>query len=457
MPYFGKYLSDDGAKNLPNYKYAGIDNSIIYKYVLKPWYIFLVNLLPRWLAPNIITLTGLACTGLTHGVVWYYCPNLEGPAPAWVWWACGIALFAYQTLDGMDGVQARRTGSGSPLGLLFDHGCDAINTTIISLTVIAALQLGPTWRAVFVHMLTCMGFFFQTWEEYYTGVLNLPVINGPDEGSLFMSCLFFATAFQNLEDMFWPRANEFMTGMLGFRFNNSDFIILLLFVTLSATVVQSVNATVIAVKEKKKEMGVKPFSVYEVQENLERIVAPLQVQSTDEQTWTYRVALTRYSVMVAIFAMFFFWMMFSPSNILERHPRLLMWTVGLIFFKLVTGLMVAHLCDEPYYPLGKTATVAGVLLCHSGLSWYMYVRNTTGVKNPEKVFSASTRVPSWLGAQEDTLLFELLTLTVASCSHFVVSIIHEVTSVLNIHCFFITPTPEVKENGGGNGNAKKKQ
>jgi ethanolaminephosphotransferase len=27
--------------------------------------------------------------------------------------------------DEMDGKQARRTGNSSPLGMLFDHGCDA--------------------------------------------------------------------------------------------------------------------------------------------------------------------------------------------------------------------------------------------------------------------------------------------------------------------------------------------
>jgi ethanolaminephosphotransferase len=39
-------------------------------------------------------------------------------------------LFAYQSLDSIDGKQARRTGMAGPLGELFDHGCDAINTTV---------------------------------------------------------------------------------------------------------------------------------------------------------------------------------------------------------------------------------------------------------------------------------------------------------------------------------------
>jgi hypothetical protein len=41
---------------------------------------------------------------------------------------CGIGLFIYQSLDAIDGKQARRTGSSTPLGELFDHGCDSVST-----------------------------------------------------------------------------------------------------------------------------------------------------------------------------------------------------------------------------------------------------------------------------------------------------------------------------------------
>lgn len=34
----------------------------------------------------------------------------------------GVGLFAYQSLDAIDGKQARRTGASGPLGELFDHG-----------------------------------------------------------------------------------------------------------------------------------------------------------------------------------------------------------------------------------------------------------------------------------------------------------------------------------------------
>lgn len=39
-----------------------------------------------------------------------------------------LGLFIYQSLDAIDGKQARRTNSSSALGELFDHGCDAVST-----------------------------------------------------------------------------------------------------------------------------------------------------------------------------------------------------------------------------------------------------------------------------------------------------------------------------------------
>ena len=45
-----------------------------------------------------------------------------GEAPRWVFFLGGFAVLAYLHLDCIDGKQARRTKSSSPLGQLFDHG-----------------------------------------------------------------------------------------------------------------------------------------------------------------------------------------------------------------------------------------------------------------------------------------------------------------------------------------------
>ncbi|MBP5977864.1 CDP-alcohol phosphatidyltransferase family protein, partial [Brasilonema sp. CT11] len=40
----------------------------------------------------------------------------------WIYLFSAACLFFYQTMDNLDGRQARRTGASSPLGQLFDHG-----------------------------------------------------------------------------------------------------------------------------------------------------------------------------------------------------------------------------------------------------------------------------------------------------------------------------------------------
>lgn len=52
---------------------------------------------------------------------WKFFDN-AGPAPWWVFFSGGLSVFVYLHLDCVDGKQARRTKSSSPLGQLFDHG-----------------------------------------------------------------------------------------------------------------------------------------------------------------------------------------------------------------------------------------------------------------------------------------------------------------------------------------------
>jgi phosphatidylglycerophosphate synthase len=92
-------------------------------------------------------------------------------------------MFGYQTLDNMDGKQARRTGTSSALGFLFDHGCDALNSFVSSVHVAACLGLGWDYGIIILFN-TFLPFFMQSWEHYFVGEFILPVVNGPSEGIL---------------------------------------------------------------------------------------------------------------------------------------------------------------------------------------------------------------------------------------------------------------------------------
>lgn len=76
-----------------------------------------------------------------------YSPTGRTEPPRWASALCALGLFFYQSLDAIDGKQARRTNSSSPLGELFDHGCDSISTIFVALSACISAQLGyyPKW------------------------------------------------------------------------------------------------------------------------------------------------------------------------------------------------------------------------------------------------------------------------------------------------------------------------
>ena len=220
------YLDEEARRNLPHYQYKGCDQSLLYKYILSPLATVCVEtFVPRTMAPNTVTLLGLAFMICSYSIFWYYVPTLEidpeAPPPRWIFLFHAIAMLVYQTLDNMDGKQARRTNSSSPLGLLFDHGCDAINSIfgsanwIISMGLIPSQELGWCWTII---MGPFAMFYIATWEQYYTGELIMPLINGPNEG-LFLGAMLSLTSFVWgyefwLGTLWWDTILECMPGLL---------------------------------------------------------------------------------------------------------------------------------------------------------------------------------------------------------------------------------------------------
>merc|ERR1711924_201551 len=110
----------------------------------------------------------------------------------------------YQTLDNMDGKQARRIGLASPLGLLMDHGVDAVNITLSALNIMALFRLGDSLQlCLIVWFCGAFPFFFATWEEFYTGTLYLGIINGPTDGVLIVCGVFLLSSFVEDYTAFW--------------------------------------------------------------------------------------------------------------------------------------------------------------------------------------------------------------------------------------------------------------
>lgn len=96
-----------------------------------------------WLAPNLITFTGFLLTVINFFIFTFYDYGFtvangiseNYPIPRWIFFIMGINVFVAYTLDGIDGKQARRTGTSGPLGELFDHGLDSYSSLFIMIYI----------------------------------------------------------------------------------------------------------------------------------------------------------------------------------------------------------------------------------------------------------------------------------------------------------------------------------
>lgn len=186
----GFFIPHETLQNLKLYKYSSEDHSLISKLILKQWWNTFVLIFPRSMAPNVITLLGFMFVIINIFTVMYYDPYLNQTVPSWCYFTYAIGLFAYQTFDGCDGCHARNTGQSSPLGELFDHSIDALNTTFGSIIVGSVLQLGYGKLLLLVHFASVANFYASTWEEYHTHTLFLSKFSGPVEGILMLVTLF---------------------------------------------------------------------------------------------------------------------------------------------------------------------------------------------------------------------------------------------------------------------------
>ena len=113
-------------------------------------------------------------------------------------------------MDNVDGKQARRTGTSSGLGELFEfvyntpglfantkerpsHGIDSLNCTLASLLEAAAMGQGSSKIGAFTALIPCLPMFFSTWETYHTHTLYLGYFNGPTEGLIIATAIMAAS------------------------------------------------------------------------------------------------------------------------------------------------------------------------------------------------------------------------------------------------------------------------
>ncbi|KAI1815228.1 CDP-alcohol phosphatidyltransferase [Poronia punctata] len=332
-------ISDDALMHLRTYKYSAVDKSPVSNYILRPYWNAMVEFLPLWLAPNMVTLIGFFFILANVGLLVLVMPDLIGPGPSWLYLSFAFGLFMYQTMDNIDGKQARRTGTSSGLGELFDHGIDSLNCTLASLLETAALALGTSKSGVFTALCPCLAMFFSTWETYHTHTLYLGYFNGPTEGIL-IACAVMAVSgiygpgiwTDRIVDVFGTKhlmGYEDTFGHCSMR----DFWV----VTLAGSLL----------------LGHIPFCVLNVVKARRRNglpVLPVFFEWIPMAIFTFSIAAWLY----------------SPYSTLMRENHLVLFclTMSFVFGRMTTKMILAHLTRQPfpYWTVMLAPLVGGAVL-----------------------------------------------------------------------------------------------
>ena len=138
IPYHSNrpYINKKYHKKIISHRPKSSCDSYYYNYVQSPLCDIIVDCLPAWIAPNLITIWGfgwnLACLGLT---IFLYGNSTDGYYDPRLAFFCGVAYFIYTVADNCDGKQARKNGTGSVMGMLFDHGLDATTSFVMNVVV----------------------------------------------------------------------------------------------------------------------------------------------------------------------------------------------------------------------------------------------------------------------------------------------------------------------------------
>ncbi|KAL6073945.1 Cholinephosphotransferase 1 [Balamuthia mandrillaris] len=307
----GRYIKQEGLEALRDYRYSGTDRSLIANYVMQPFWRRVVEYLPLSLAPNLVTLIGFAFIIAAYLLTAFFATQIKS-FPAWLLLFNAVCLFVYQTMDAVDGKQARRTNTSSPLGELTDHGCDAVTTWMLALTTMSVCGIGGGWLPFALMSLATSAFFMAQWEQYHTGTLNLGYI-GVTEAQLLTMGIFVATAILGPE--FWFQ----QTTLFGLTLPHNYWLAVL-------------NACAF---------------LFAMSDNLRNTMKYFRAGNSKE---SIEKAFHRMLPLFSLIGSAVLWAKFSPTNVLMTYPHLFIGMLGSFAANIVSRMVLARVCALPYSP-----------------------------------------------------------------------------------------------------------
>lgn len=339
---------------------------------------------------------------------------------------CGTQTTSLLTLSFL----SRRTHQSGPLGELFDHGVDALNTCLEVLLFAGATNMGQSWKTVATLFASLLTFYVQTWDEYHTKTLTLGIINGPVEGILTVAAVYALTGFLGGAS-FWSQGMLQTVGIP--QALPGGFVVIPSFLyNLSFTDWYMVQGTVVL--------------VYNTVESARNVIRARRARGDRS-----RYALVGLGPFFAAWSLIVAYLALQPT-ILHNHLVPFAVFAGLVNAYSVGQMITAHLVKLPFpywnvmvVPLafGVIDSVGPVLLQYSPVPWLGW--------------------PSALGdgVYQVAFMFCMLGMATGVYGSFVVDVIVTICDYLDIWCLTIKHPYVEGQNGSAsmqvNGSAEKKK
>ncbi|XP_023343041.1 ethanolaminephosphotransferase 1 isoform X2 [Eurytemora carolleeae] len=394
-----EYLGPTILSGFETYKYSCKDTSPLSQYVMHPFWNQVVKLCPAWVAPNLLTLVGFICCVGHFLLLTIYDydftagtapPDISGlkdvpggtEIPGYIWISVAILLFLSHTLDGIDGKQARRTGSSTPLGELFDHGLDSWATIFITGSLYSVFGRDLDLYSITPFRMFCIMwnvyfcFLISHWEKYNTGVLYLPW--GYDLSMLISFLLYIASAIGG--QMMWK------IKFPGDIYPGPILQFMVYFGNLGMTL---------------------PTALYNIW------------KSYKEGTGKNRPFLEAMRPLVSTslaMGFCFFWVLRSPNSIVEKDTRCVFYLTGTIFANICCKLIIAQMSST------RSELLSGILV-------------------PVGVGCLVGGLANLSENQELALLYSLTVVVTLIHLHYGVCVVREMCGHFRIHAFSITSKP----------------
>lgn len=178
------------------YKYSANDQSLMTPFLYRFFIYPMLKVVPYQIPANFITLLSNSFVTIAFVIATLSFYNNT----YYLYFLLPILCFSYLIGDCFDGVQARRTKTGSPLGEYFDHFLDSFVTGLLTGMLLFSLRSKHWIVLILPFQFLYLGQIGAFWERLKNGVISFAKIS-TSEGVMTIAITCFLTSFQFMQPL----------------------------------------------------------------------------------------------------------------------------------------------------------------------------------------------------------------------------------------------------------------